>query len=58
MKFERGKAKAVGLFENELLIRKWKSANKCAKDMGYTQVAISKYCNGKIKSPIYDLRWL
>ena len=58
MKFERGKSKAVGLFENGVLVRKWKSANKCAKDMCYTQTMISKYCNGKVQKPQFDLRWL
>lgn len=58
MKFVRGKSKAVGLFENGVMVRKWKSSNECSKDMYFSQAMVSKYCNNKVKNPTFDLRWI
>ena len=52
------RSQAVGLFENNKLVRKWSSARKCAKSLFCSYQTIMDYCNGKVAKPMFDVRWL
>lgn len=52
------KSQAVGLYEDEKLVKKWSSARKCAKDMYCSYQTIMDYCNKKVKKPMFDVRWI
>ena len=55
---EVANAKPVGLFENGKMVKQWTSLRKCAKDMYVSSVCIADYCNGKVKKPMFDVRWI
>lgn len=52
------KSQAVGLYEDNQLVKKWSSARKCAKDMYCSYQTIMDYCNKKVKKPMFDVRWI
>lgn len=52
------RSQAVGLFENNKIVKRWSSARKCAKDMYCSCQTIMDYCNGKVKKPMFDVRWI
>ena len=39
------------------IIRMWKSARKCAKDLFINRQTVCNYCNGKVNNQIYNLMW-
>lgn len=53
-----GHAKAVGLYENDVLVKSWTSARKCAKDLFCSTSCICSTCNGEPKEKMFDVRWL
>lgn len=48
----------VGIFESKRKVREWSSARDAAKDLYISRQTVCNYCNGRIKKPMYDLRWL
>lgn len=50
--------KQVGLFEKDKLIKKYESEIQCSKDLYLSEPAVNNYLKGKVKNPMYDLRYL
>lgn len=48
----------VGLFDSDHKVREWQSARDAAKDLYISKQTVCDYCNGRIKKPMYDLRWI
>lgn len=55
---KRRKARPVGQYENGSLIRKWDSSRDAAKDLFVSYQTVNDYCHGRVKHPMYELRWL
>lgn len=55
--FMSNKNQRVGLYENNKLVKIYKSARQ-VNDLGICSQTVCDYCNGKVKKPMYDLRWL
>lgn len=54
-RFER---RNVGLYKNGALIRSWPSCRKAAKDLFCSYQTVLDVCHGKVKKPMFDLRFL
>ena len=52
------RSKAVGLFENGEMIRKWSSARKASKDLFCSYQMVMDCCNNKWKTKEFDVRWI
>lgn len=55
------RSKAVGLFEDGVVVKKWSSARKCAKDLFCSYQMIMDICNNAYpytKGKEYDVRWI
>lgn len=39
------------------IIRDWSSARKAAKDLYISYQTVMDYCNGKVKSPMFNIMW-
>lgn len=50
--------KQVGLFDQDRLIKKYDSEKQCSKDLYLAESTLNNYLKGKIKNPVYDLRYL
>lgn len=50
--------KQVGLFDKDKLIKKYESERQCSQDLYLTEPAVNNYLKGKVKNPMYDLRYL
>lgn len=50
--------KQVGLFDKDKLIKKYESEIQCSKDLYLSEPAVNNYLKGKVKNPMYDLRYL
>ena len=48
--------RVVELKKNEIK-RSWKSARKAAKDLFVSYQTVMDYCNKKVKSPMFNLKW-
>lgn len=53
----KGNSKEVALFKNGEFVKKWRSSRNCAKNLFCSYQTVCDICNGKVKKPLYDLRW-
>ena len=51
-------AKPVGLYQNGVLVKTWKSARKCAEDLFCSHQTIRDACHGKNPTKLFDVRWI
>lgn len=51
------KSQRVVEIRNNEIIKSWGSARKAAKDLFVSYQTVMDYCNGKVKSPMYNLMW-
>ena len=52
------RAREIGLFENEKLVKTWKCVGDCANELHYSTRSINAMVNKTYKTQIYDLRWI
>ena len=50
-------SKRVVQVKNGEIIRSWRSARRCAKDLFISRQTATDYCNGKVNRPVYCLMW-
>ena len=51
------KSKRVVEIKNNEIVRDWRSARKCAKDLFVSYQTVMDYCNKKVKKPMFNLWW-
>lgn len=51
------KSKRVVEVKDNEIIRDWRSARKCAKDLFVSYQTVMDYCNKKVKKPMFNLWW-
>lgn len=49
--------RAIVEIENNKVVRRWSSINKCAKDLYLTRQTIMNYCNNKTRNKAFNLEW-
>ena len=54
----RYERKNVGLFKHGVLVRSWPSCRKAAKDLFCSYQTVLDTCHGKVKKPMFDVRFL
>lgn len=54
------RSKAVGLYEDDKLMKTWESASACSRDMYCSIQCIFDYCDGKRnkEKQMFDVRWI
>lgn len=50
-------SKRVVEVQNNEIIREWRSARRCAKDLFISYQTVNDYCNNKVKKPMFNLKW-
>ena len=50
--------KKVALYENGHKVRQYYSARAAGRNLGYSGQSVCDICNGKIRRPQHDLRWV
>lgn len=54
----RYERKKVGLYKHGALVRSWPSCRKAAKDLFCSYQTVLDTCHGKVKKPMFDVRFL
>lgn len=54
----RYERKKVGLYKHGALVRSWPSCRKAAKDLFCSYQTVLDTCHGKVKNPLFDVRFL
>lgn len=54
----RYERKKVGLYKHGALVRSWPSCRKAAKDLFCSYQTVLDTCHGKVKKPLFDVRFL
>lgn len=54
----RYERKNVGLFKHGVLVRSWPSSRAAAKDLFCSYQTVLDTCHGKVKNPMFDVRFL
>lgn len=54
-KYER---KKIGLYKHGVLVRSWPSSRAAAKDLFCSYQTVLDTCHGKVKKPLFDIRFL
>lgn len=54
----RYERKNVGLYKDGVLVRSWPSCRKAAKDLFCSYQTVLDTCHGKVKKPLFDVRFL
>lgn len=54
----RYERKNVGLYKHDVLVRSWPSCRKAAKDLFCSYQTVLDTCHGKVKRPMFDVRFL
>lgn len=54
----RYERKKIGLYKHGVLVRSWPSSRKAAKDLFCSYQTVLDTCHGKVKKPLFDVRFL
>lgn len=54
----RYERKKVGLYKHGVLVRSWPSCRKASKDLFCSYQTVLDTCHGKVKKPMFDVRFL